>query len=799
MNKPSTCMVFTKRLTSARTGACILAVAITAGISPIAFSARKPLEKQPLLTENEGMSGLIFQTPAYRWEGDTIFQGPFKAYAPNDFEIVSDYNATPGYKMPVDKRWAVQNDLSGYPVLTSSNTLYNAIFNMGLDEMVNAVEPDTTLRTGREWPGVWTRDVSYSIILSMAALQPEASRISLEHKITPDGRIVQDTGSGGAWPVSSDREIWALAAYEVYKTTGDEQWLRKIYPVIKKSLEEDYRTVYDPETGLVRGETSFIDWREQSYPRWMQTADIYASEALGTSVVHAQAWRTLAEIARKMGDKSEAQEYEKRADAIAEAVNSQLWLNDKGYYAMYNYGRDFPVLNPRAETLGESLAILYDVASPTRAKVITEKNPVTPFGPAIVYPQISDQPPYHNNALWPFVAAYWTLANAKAGNPDGVMHGVGSIFRPAALFATNKENFNLDNGDIQTELNSSNMLWSLSGNLALTLKMLFGIHYEADGISFAPFIPRQLGDKRTLSGLKYRDAVLNITVEGYGDRIRRFFLNGKAHAPFLPASIEGENDIRIVMDNNAIAPLRVNERPNAKAPLTPVAWLSHDADVQAGDNAPVNNLLQWNPIEYIHHYKVLRDGVPVGETTETSFIANVPGEYQVIGVAADGTESFASQPMSNVRRITGQFPKEGTTIKSPEACNLPVGPVRGFTGSGFVETDHQSPSADVRVDVPQSGLYAVSFRYANGNGPINTQNKCAIRSLFVDGQRAGAIVMPQRGEGNWNDWGDSNVVKVRLSAGSHTFGLRLTPSDENMNGRTNHALVDEIILRRIKP
>ena len=73
---------------------------------------------------------------------------------------------------------------------------------------------------------MWTRDVSYSIILSMAILQPEASRISLEHKISPEGTIIQDTGSGGAWPVSSDREIWAVAAYELYKTTGDEQWLR---------------------------------------------------------------------------------------------------------------------------------------------------------------------------------------------------------------------------------------------------------------------------------------------------------------------------------------------------------------------------------------------------------------------------------------------------------------------------------------------------------------------------------------------------------------------------------------------
>ena len=148
-------------------------------------------------------------------------------------------------------------------------------------------------------------------------------------------------------------------------------------------LEDDYQTIYDPETGLVRGETSFIDWREQSYPKWMQTADIYQSAALGTSVVHAQAWRTLAEIASILGHKEEAATYTRRADKLAEAINRELWMEDKGYYAMYRYGREFPILNPRAETLGESLAILYDVADPGRARVISQKNPVTPFGPGI--------------------------------------------------------------------------------------------------------------------------------------------------------------------------------------------------------------------------------------------------------------------------------------------------------------------------------------------------------------------------------------------------------------------------------
>lgn len=738
-----------------------------------------------VMAGNAPRGGEIMSTAAYRWVGDTIFQGPFKAYAAGADHIVSDYSAEPGYYMGIDKEWKLKNDISAYPRLTTPNKLHTAIFNMGLDEMVNAVEPDTTLRTGREWPGVWTRDVSYSIILAMAALQPEASRISLEHKISPRGRIVQDTGSGGAWPVSSDRQIWGVAAFEVYKTTGDKDWLRKIYPVMKNSLEDDYKTIYDKETGLVHGETSFIDWREQSYPRWMQTADIYQSQALGTSVVHAQAWKVLSEIAAGLGDRSVADYALEQHNHIVAAINRELWMPDKGYYAMYNYGREFPIINPRAETLGESLAIIYGVADHKRAQLITENNPTTPFGAAIFFPQIADIPPYHNNALWPWVAAYWAIANAQAGNEEGTLEAIGSIFRPAALFATNKENFVLDNGDIATQLNSSNMLWCLAGNIAVTHRILFGIRFETDGLSFAPFVPETLGAKRSLTGFTYRNAVLDINISGYGDKIRSFKLNGKDHKPFLPADIKGRNTIDIVMADNAIAPLKVNRTANVKAPLTPIAWIA-------------DGRLTWNPIEYINRYVVLRDGRRIAETRETSFGLTEPGEYQVIGVADDGTESFASEPRSNAEVIKVQMPGESTRFVSAERSYEPTSPVSGYSGDGFVEIDHKSDDVDIAVDVPADGVYAVSLIYANGNGPVNTENKCAVRTLAVDGDDVAAVVMPQRGEGKWSDWGRSNIVRVPLTAGRHRLSIVFRPSNENMNLATNHALIDRVELVRIK-
>ncbi|MDE6379097.1 MAG: hypothetical protein K2L11_01385, partial [Muribaculaceae bacterium] len=584
----------------------------------------------------------------------------------------------------------------------------------------------------------WTRDVSYSILLSMAYMQPEASMISLMKKVDPLGRVIQDTGSGGAWPVSTDREIWCVAAWEVYKVTGDRKWLEYIYPIMKRSLKTDREAFYNTETGLVKGETSFIDWREQSHPRWMQCADIYNTETLSTSVVHAQAWKVLGEAAEILGHKKEAAEAFAESEKIAKAINEHLWMDDKGYYAMYLYGRDNLITNPRAETLGESLAVMWDVAPADRAKTITESNPTTPFGATIFYPSIADIPSYHNKSLWPWVGAWWGLANAKAGNEEGVMEAIGSVFRPAALFATNKENFNIENGDIATELNSSNMLWCLSGNIALTHKVLFGIDFQKDGLAFHPFVPKVLAGTRTLENFKYRDADLNITVSGYGNEIKSFKVNGKEQHPFIAANkAKGKMNIEIVMADNQIPAMKVNRQAQKNAPLTPIAWLEDD-------------ILTWNPIEYIGEYIVIKDGKEVARTHATTFDASVPGEYQVIGVAGDGTEGFASEPRSTRRQQMVEVDAKGKDIDKTTTLTVPV-------------------------TITEPGEYFISVKYANGNGPVNTENKCAIRTLTIDGQKEGLVVMPQRGINNWDDLGWSNSVPVKLSAGEHTLTLTFTP------------------------
>ena len=394
------------------------------------------------------------------------------------------------------KEWKLENDLTNRPKYQSDQLIVDALFNLSLEEAIKNIEPDSTLRTGAKWGGVWTRDISYSLLLAFAYHEPEIGKISLRKKVKRQ-RIIQDTGSGGAWPVSSDRTTWVLAAWEIYKVTGSEAWLNEIYPIIKNTLEDDYKTVYDATTGLYSGESSFLDWREQTYPKWMSNMDIHVSQNLGTNVVHYQAHKILAEIAKIKGDPNAI--YIERAEKIKNGINQHLWLKEKGYYAQYLYGRNNLMVSKRFEALGEALSILFDVADNKKAASIISKSPVTAYGVTCVYPQIPNISPYHNNAIWPFVQSYWNLAAAKVGNEAVLNHGLASVYRATALFLTNYENMVAESGDfLGTEINSDRMLWSMAGNLSIVHRIFMGMSFKTDGLHFNPVVPEVYKGKKNL-------------------------------------------------------------------------------------------------------------------------------------------------------------------------------------------------------------------------------------------------------------------------------------------------------------
>lgn len=670
--------------------------------------------------------------------------------------------------------WNLKEDISGFPQYATQDILHQAIYNMSLEELLYDIRPDSTFMAGAKWNGVWTRDISYSIYLSLALIKPDIAMRSLIKKVS-DKKIIQDTGTGGSWPISTDRVVWAVAAWEVYLVTGDVEWLKYSYEVIKNSVDADIMVAYNNDLNLVYGESSFLDWREQTYPLWMDPKDIYKSVCLGTNALH---FRTF-EILNNMEDELSisGNKYSVFPGKLKEGINKNLWMEDKGYYGQYLYGRNSYSLSPKSESLGEALTVLFNIADNKKSKRIIENTPLVEYGAPCIFPQIKNIPPYHNNAIWPFVLTYWTWAAAKTGNEKAVEFGLDALKRPAALFLTNKENMVAENGHFEgTEINSDRMLWSIAGNLATVYRILFGLSLSPQGLSITPFVPTASEGTIKLTGLKYRNATLDITVQGYGSDIKEAFIDGnRVEKILLQPELSGNHNIEVIL-NSTFAGGNINVVENHFAPATP--------SVHA-----VNNNLLWQNIPGSEYYEIIKNGKVIAETEDTTYSIQPSGtadEYSVTAFDHEGYSSFISEP-------TSIYPDNITEVE-PEGIMFEKS-VEGSTGNGYIRsTIEKNNSVIFEAEVKKDGLYSIDFRYANGNGPLNTFNACGIRSLFINEVFVSAVTFPQRGDNVWNNWGYSNSVKCYAKKGKIKIELKYLPENKNMNGIINETLIDKMRL-----
>lgn len=728
------------------------------------------------------------QLSSYLVMNDRVIQNGFQAIALSSKEMVSNYPISTGKRMDNnqdhegDFRWKLSKEISDYPSFTSSQLLIDALYNMSLEELEMNMEEDGTFRTGAEWAGVWTRDISYSALLSLAMLQPEITKNSLMKKVKK-GRIIQDTGTGGAYPISTDRVVWAIAAWEIYLVTGSREWLEETYPIIKNTLEDDLVNAFNPKTGMVKGESSFLDWREQTYPAWMQPTDIYESETLGTSAVHFKAHILLSEMAAELDQSAVSKKHKSIAKSIKNGINHYLWLKDNGYYAQYLYGRNHKMVSPRAEALGEALAVLFDIADEGQQKSIIANTPVTNFGIPCIFPQIPQIPPYHNDGIWPFVQAYWSIAAAKTKNEAALTQSLDALYRAAALFLTNKENFVAETGDYEgTCFNSDRQLWSVAGNLGIVFKVFFGMDFQNDRLVLKPFVPEKFKGHKKISGFPYRKAMLELELQGHGNKMASIEMDGQeVNEAVLPADLKGNHHIKIILVPEGSIQNRVNLVNNYYSPETPKVEKK-------------NNMLVWEPQSNVNHYLILRNGKTIIQTYESYFIINEAGygEYQVIAVDRMGSKSFAGEP---IQVITRPF----LNIDVSSLVRTPLTNYAGFSGRGYAAISaFENTQINFEINIPEPGLYAFNFIYSNGHGPINTDNRCAFRTLKQNGEFKGVFVFPQRGAGSWESWGKSNVVHVSLKKGDNQLSLSLEPHNMNMNGDINEAMLDRIELIKIR-
>jgi hypothetical protein len=587
----------------------------------------------------------------------------------------------------------------------TDGVLFDALFALAQQEMdadrVDAIRdpafnqgnpvPCDCFQTGERWPYVWTRDVSFAADLALARLDPQRTRQSLQFKLSParDGHtpglfVAQDTGSGGSWPISSDRVVWFLAARHLL---DDPAFAEQTWQALQATLAQDRAAVFDARIGLYRGETSFLDWREQTYPDWTRqdVRFIGDSFALSTNVLHYQALRLAEQLARARGD-ARASQYAGWAAALATQIDARFWRDDAGMYMSYIGEAAHPVPYAKYDLLALSLGVLADVFPADRARRALAAYPAVEGGSPVVWPQEAQQPIYHNRAVWPFVSAYSLRAARRLDDAARIQLEIESLMRGSALAGSNMENYEMrrlavhaDEGALSGPVvNSPRQLWSVAGYLSMVLEGVFGV--EADG-TVAPklptaLVPQLFGARRSIE---------------LDDGQRRYILT-------RPRTLDGDLLVakKIVRRGNTVTVHLATQAARGSAEPRPVASGSATAYAPATPAAPTPTArgTAWS-IAIPANHVLWRNGRPV------------TGASPLL-LADDGHQHC----LSFTRR-------EGAleSLHSPTTC---IGPQQRLRGAS---TWNWTATKATRV--------RVRLRYDNPNGPINTGVTAAVKQLVM--------------------------------------------------------------------
>ncbi|MEZ4273414.1 MAG: hypothetical protein R3C68_18855 [Myxococcota bacterium] len=789
---------------SAGEGQPVLAAALTPGLSLAADRLRfNGDEAQASLLQQDGQRVFVLQTTQAR--RDDLPENPRRIVEPLD--AVQTHTQSPLFD--------ALNTLANHEGRECSvEAIRDGAYNHG--EPV-ACPAGGCFETGRKWPFVWTRDTAYATILGLGAVDPRRMMNSLLFKVSeerlPGGRsgrryVVQDTGSGGGYPVSTDRVVWAWAAWELLKyLQGEERQIFEdtAFEVIANTLEQDRHVAFDPQDGLYRGETSFLDWREQTYAPWTETntTSIAQSRALSTNLLHMRALEVAAELARRRRENTLAERYGGWAKALRGHIAEKFYLSEEGLFAatIASPG-DAPAR--KFDLLGNALAIEFEVANRQQSTRILAAIPWLPGGPPVVWPQSATAAIYHNRATWIFVTGFVLRAAIKVGDSVSAQRAIESMVRGAALNLSNMENFevqsglpNVDDGERSGPVvNSQRQLWSVAAFVGSVREQLFGFGAHANGdVMVDSYLPATtarwlFGNKRRiqLDGLMYRGRTLKIRLQ----------------APeTLPQ--EGALEVRSVrldteeVDSQRIALSRLTPNSMLDVILAPSKSNQTFSATVRGSVHYAPPPLEIEKIAVVENHAVLhfltdlpaatgmrvyRNGVAVSQ--ESNLHEKRWRDPKVLeGVAHYAVEvvdlkTGATSYRSPVQRVGGpEMLRLSAQVLRPTQSQLQR------TKAGDI--DWASDRGDVLwsgVRVSESGTYALRLLAANGNGPVNTGVTCGVVRATVENEASGEAVasatLSISQSGSWDTWQLSTALLAQLHKGQ-PYQVRITSDAYSKN------------------
>ena len=593
------------------------------------------------------------------------------------------------------------------PEYESAQPLVDALYNMSVERISDAIDNNGRFNVTHNISRLYC-----SIFLSLACVKPHQSMATLRTLVDRDSIIMQREGQ---WPVVSDHIGWATAAWEVYKITGDRNWLDYSKHVIEKTLKINSNVLQDYNTGLIHG-AGYTTSRPLGLRRmtWMGYNDLFACMSLGNNILTARAYSILSEMCDELGIEND---YEKEAQRLKDAINQYLWNEDNGFYSSFLYGMAFMHQSPTTDNTSQAMCVLFGIADDDRAEHLIANTPVSDKGVNVTYPATSPIEPYFSNSSWATTQALWNMAAAYTGNENALRRGLGALYRAQALYQSRGihiKGINIDD------------LGTGASNVAMVLHVLLGMDFKPEGIEFEPLIPDGMPGKKTFNGLNYRKAVLDFTIEGTGNDIVSITDNGEPlEGAFLPGDITGHHHISIVLKQNKHNVQKATlQREDILLPLTPTVEWSNDTGRIVG---------------YVPgaRYRLSVNGELTDLNDSVFVLPQADGytEYSVV-VAGNHLNGFMSKPLLYYHL-------------TPQVAFFPHA---------------VSDTAVINVSVARGGDYLLDIGY-HPTGSLD------VRKLAINSHSMGTLVLSSGNLVDTDGLAYSNMVNVKLLKGDNVVTI----------------------------
>ena len=411
--------------------------------------------------------------------------------------------------------WMPDDSLAAASPLASPSPLIDAVFADGISRFGMMLASDSSC-------GGLEADMAVAVGGSL--LDPDGAVAMLR-------RQACQTDFGG-WPISEGALLWIPAAWSAFCATSDTVWLREAYGVAQDIIARSLEVGWDSSLGLLRGSMPAWSGEQQlPYPRWADAVRRFESVSLTANVALAEAIAALERMRAVADAGGECPAV--GASYVRRRVNSLLWDPSRGRYSAYLYGgRLMDMQAPVTDNIGQAMAMIWGVASePMVSSVLSRTGYIRGMVPDL-YPLMAGMKVEAALTGAPMMQTLWAMAAVMDSREESLLAAIASLCR---LHAS------------EPESGASSWL------ALLVMRVVFGIGLQPATIGFHPSVPQCLGGGLSLNGLRYGDAVVDVAIKGFGNRVARFEIDGVPSVTYnIADSLSGYHKVEILMANNTM-------------------------------------------------------------------------------------------------------------------------------------------------------------------------------------------------------------------------------------------------------